>query len=45
MTSSQPGMRNRAQNVPKLMFMGTRVGMVRATICPPASEAFVPAVS
>ena len=45
MTSSHPGMRNRAQNVPKLMFMGTSVGMVRATICPPASEALVPAVS
>ena len=39
MTSPQPGMRKRAQWVRKLMFMGTKVGMVSATICPPAAAA------
>ena len=32
-------MRKSAQWVRKLMFMGTSVGMVRATICPPAAAA------
>ena len=44
-TSPHPGMRKRAQNVLKLMFMGTSVGMVRATIRPPASAARVDAES
>ena len=39
MTSPHPGMRKSAQWVRKLMFMGTSVGMVRATICPPAAAA------
>ena len=38
-TSPQPGMRKRAQWVRKLMFIGTRVGMVSATMRPPASAA------
>ena len=44
-TSPHPGMRKRAQKVLKLMFMGTRVGMVKATIRPPASAARVDAES
>ncbi len=39
MTSPHPGIRNRAQWVRKLMFIGTSVGMVRATMRPPASAA------
>lgn len=37
--SPQPGMRFRAQNVPSDMFMGVRIGMVSATIRPPALRA------
>lgn len=37
--SPQPGMRLRAQKVPSDMFMGVRIGMVRATIRPPARRA------
>src|SRR5918994_1771993 len=38
-TSPQPGMSQRAQNVPKLMFMGTSTGMVSATTRPPWAAA------
>ena len=37
--SPQPGMSHRAQNEPKLMFMGTSTGMVSATTRPPSSAA------
>jgi hypothetical protein len=43
--SPQPGISHRAQNVPKLMFIGTSTGMVSATTRPPTSAARSAAVS
>ncbi|CAM5263276.1 hypothetical protein STANM309S_06326 [Streptomyces tanashiensis] len=43
--SPQPGMRLRAQKVPRDMFMGVRIGIVRATIRPPDLRARSEAVS
>jgi len=42
-TSLHPGMRNSAQCVRKLMFIGTSTGIVSATSSPPAAAAVLPA--